>query len=225
MLDILTSPLELTSEVTIFSGLIRLGSTFLLVLILALTYKRLHHGKENCHVMMHSMIYIGVILTGAMMVIGTNLVVAFGLLGAVSIIRFRTVVENSIDMSYLFLAIVVGISSGLGLLTHALLLTLFVGTLMLVLNKLRLGMDPPSHITYRIFIKVSKTSLTAPIIDLLKEKLGEESTLIEVGTSKKTAQVKFLKPLKNISEVYEVHRLIEEILGDDKSLVIQVLKK
>lgn len=160
-MDFLTNSIVLTNEVTIMVGLIRLSTTFLLVLALAVIYKRLNRGKEDCHIMMHSMIYIGVILSGAMMVIGTNLVVAFGLLGAVSIIRFRTVVDNPIDMSFLFLAIVVGISCGLGLFAHAFLLTFFVGVLIIILNRFRVGMTPPSHFTYRITISAKKESIGA----------------------------------------------------------------
>ncbi|MBQ7746533.1 MAG: hypothetical protein IJT92_03675, partial [Spirochaetia bacterium] len=56
---------------------------------LAEVYKLMNRSKQNNYVMMQSMVFISVILAGAMMVIGNNLAVAFGLVGAVSIVRFR----------------------------------------------------------------------------------------------------------------------------------------
>ena len=79
---------------------------------LAEVYKIMNKSKQNNHLMMQSMVFISVILAGAMMVIGNNLAVAFGLVGAVSIVRFRMNVGSIMDMSFIFLSIVIGMACG-----------------------------------------------------------------------------------------------------------------
>ena len=81
---------------------------------LAEVYKIMNKSKRDNFVMMQSMVFISVILAGAMMVIGNNLAVAFGLVGAVSIVRFRMNVGSILDMSFIFLSIVIGMACGLG---------------------------------------------------------------------------------------------------------------
>ena len=149
---------SLPGNLTLFHAVMGLFVAFALTFILALIYKVIHREKEDCHVIMHSMIFISVILAGAMMVIGNNLAIAFGLVGAVSIIRFRTAVRNYIDMSFIFVSIVVGMASGLDFYAVAVLITLFVGSLMLVLNFLKFGMAPPAFNEYILTLEVKGES-------------------------------------------------------------------
>ena len=155
LLEMMNNPAK-AQDFTLLTSLFRLAYAFVLNLVLAITYKLLNSHKEDCHIIMHSIIYIGVIMAGAMMMISSNMVVAFGLLGAVSIVRFRTAVSNPIDMSFIFLGIVVGISCGLAFFMHALILTFFVGFLMLLLNKMKLGMAPPTSVNYEVNISFKK---------------------------------------------------------------------
>jgi Domain of unknown function (DUF4956) len=80
--------------------------------------------------MMHTLIFIALIISSAMMIIGNNLASAFGLVGAVSIIRFRTVVKSARDMSFVLFAVVAGMSCGLGYLLLALIGLFFTGFIM-----------------------------------------------------------------------------------------------
>ena len=129
---------------------------------------------------MHSIIYIGVVMAGAMMMISSNMVVAFGLLGAVSIVRFRTAVSNPIDMSYIFLGIVVGISCGLGFFFHAFILSCFVGLLMLFLNRIKFGMSPPTHINYEIIISFKKKHFHAGSLEMFRDFMGQDAMMMEM---------------------------------------------
>ena len=101
---------------------------------LAEVYKIMNRSKQNNHLMMQSMVFISVILAGAMMVIGNNLAVAFGLVGAVSIIRFRISVGSFLDMSFIFLSIVIGMACGLGFYFIATIIAVFTGILMLCIH-------------------------------------------------------------------------------------------
>ena len=91
--------------------------------LIALVYKRVNRDREELYVMMHTLVLLAVTIAAAMMIIGNNLARAFGLVGAVSIIRFRTAVKNSKDMAFVFLAIVIGMACGLGFRLLALVFT------------------------------------------------------------------------------------------------------
>ncbi|QEN07001.1 DUF4956 domain-containing protein [Oceanispirochaeta crateris] len=212
-------------DFTVLASISRLGYAFILNLFLAFTYKNLNSHKEDCHIIMHSIIYIGVIMAGAMMMIASNMVVAFGLLGAVSIVRFRTAVSNPIDMSYIFLAIVVGISCGLAFFVHALILTLFVGLLMLFLNRIKLGMAPPTSFNFDVYITFNKKHFHAESIELLKNFMGSDAMMMEIKTSKQRVKIKYSQTMHNLGEVQEMHDQIEGIFSHDPSLIIRISRK
>jgi hypothetical protein len=106
---------------------------------LALVYRVVHHDRAERPDMMQSLVLLAVTIAGAMMVIGNNLAIAFGLVGAVSIIRFRTAVKSAREMAFVFIAIVIGMASGLGFRLLAVFFTLFVGLALLLMDRLRVG--------------------------------------------------------------------------------------
>lgn len=224
ILDLLNNPAQ-AQDFTIVTSLLRLGYAFILNFLLAITYKLLNSHKEDCHIIMHSIIYIGVIMAGAMMMISSNMVVAFGLLGAVSIVRFRTAVSNPIDMSFIFLGIVVGISCGLAFFMHALILTFFVGFLMLFLNKIKLGMAPPTSVNYSINISLKKSNYDAESLERLKKFLGTDATLMEIRTSDKKVKIRYTHSLRNMTAMQKLHEEIESLFSHDPSLVINISRK
>ncbi|MBT5407056.1 MAG: DUF4956 domain-containing protein [Gammaproteobacteria bacterium] len=59
-----------------------------------------------------SLLFLTMIITVVMMVIGSNLALSLGLIGALSIIRFRTAIKNAIDISFIFWAIATGLALG-----------------------------------------------------------------------------------------------------------------
>ena len=118
-------------QITLSEVLIRLFISGISGFLIATIY-RLYHGKDKSHVdMMHALIFISLIICSALMIIGNNLASAFGLVGAVSIIRFRTSVKSARDMSFVFFAVVIGMSCGLGYLLLAILGLIFIGIVMI----------------------------------------------------------------------------------------------
>lgn len=69
---------------------------------------------------------LAVITAGIMIAMQANLLVSLGMVGSLSIVRFRTAVKNPMDLLYLFWSISVGIISGVGLYSLAVLLSVCV---------------------------------------------------------------------------------------------------
>jgi uncharacterized membrane protein YhiD involved in acid resistance len=93
---------------------IGLGLAFLLGQLAAWTYIFTHTGVSYSKAFVQSIVALTIIVTLAMMIIGNNVVVAFGLLGALSMIRFRNVLKDTRDTSFVFFSVVTGIACGTG---------------------------------------------------------------------------------------------------------------
>ncbi len=120
------------NQISFSAALIRLALAGLSGYAISGIY-RLYHGKENSQTdMMHSLIFLSLIISSAMMIIGNNLASAFGLVGAVSIIRFRTSVKSARDMAFVFFTVVSGMSCGLGFLQLAIIGLVFTGLIMIL---------------------------------------------------------------------------------------------
>src|SRR5204863_1426946 len=68
-----------------------------------------------------TLVLLSVVLALVTVVIGESLAKAFGLVGALAIVRFRTVVEDTRDTAFVIFAVVVGMAAGAGLVVGALL--------------------------------------------------------------------------------------------------------
>jgi hypothetical protein len=92
--------------------LINLVFASILGLIISAIYKKTHKGLSYSQSFMLTTVFVTVIVAMIMMVIGNNLARAFALVGALSVIRFRTVIKDTKDTAYVFLALSAGMAAG-----------------------------------------------------------------------------------------------------------------
>ena len=79
-----------------------------------LSYRLSHSGSVYSAKFNVTLAALTVITTTVMIVIGNNIALSLGMVGALSIVRFRTAIKDSRDTAYIFWAIVVGICCGAG---------------------------------------------------------------------------------------------------------------
>ncbi|MEZ5980132.1 MAG: DUF4956 domain-containing protein [Planctomycetota bacterium] len=110
-LDSLGSPgVDATSDVR---GLVvSLLLAFLLGQCTAVVYRWTHVGVSYSRTFTQSLVVLTMAVTLVMHVIGDNIVTAFGLLGALAIIRFRNVLKDTRDTSFVFVSLVLGMALG-----------------------------------------------------------------------------------------------------------------
>ena len=92
--------------------LINMSLAFLIGLLISYIYKVTHKGLSYSQSFMLTIIFVTFIVAMVMMVIGNNLARAFALVGALSIIRFRTVIKDTKDTAYIFLGLASGMAAG-----------------------------------------------------------------------------------------------------------------
>ncbi len=119
--------------------------------LIAWVYTRTHTGLSYSRSYCQSLVYLMVIATLVMSVIGNNVVAAFGLMGALAIIRFRNVLKDTRDTAFVFLTLVLGMAIGSQLYAVALVGGSFLMLLALWLHFTHFGARShfDGHLSYR----------------------------------------------------------------------------
>lgn len=99
--------------------LVRIAIAAGLGVALAIVYRRTHKGLSYSQSFTQTIVYITLIVALVMLTVRNSLATAFTLVGALSIIRFRTVVKDTRDTAFVFAALAVGMATGLGYLDLA----------------------------------------------------------------------------------------------------------
>jgi uncharacterized membrane protein YhiD involved in acid resistance len=94
--------------------LLNVAIAFVLGAAVAISYRRTHRSFNYSVSFVNTLVLLPMITSIVMMVIGNNLARAFGLVGAMSIIRFRTVIKDTRDIAFVFLALAAGMAAGTG---------------------------------------------------------------------------------------------------------------
>jgi len=119
--------------------LINLLVAFLCGLLIAQTYKLTFGGASYSKSISNSLVVLAMITTIVIIVIGNNLARAFGLVGAMSIIRFRTAVKDPMDIVFIFFSLAIGLAAGVGLAQIAIIGTVSISGVLLIMSKLGYG--------------------------------------------------------------------------------------
>ena len=124
---------------------LNLSLSFALAYLAAWVYRRVHSGPSCSFSFYVTLLVTPVVVTMIMMAIGSNVALSLGLVGALSIIRFRTVIKDTRDMSFLFLMIGIGLCCGSGAYPLAILGTLFVCAVLVGIHFVARGRTGPSE--------------------------------------------------------------------------------
>ena len=125
--------------VTAADVLTNLAAALVCGLVLSLIYRATYRGPSYSVSYVNALVLLTVISALIILVIGNNLARAFGLVGAMSIIRFRTAVRDTMDMVFIFLCLSIGMACGVGLTVVALLGVVVAGIIILALTFTHFG--------------------------------------------------------------------------------------
>jgi hypothetical protein len=113
--------------------LLGLCLAFLSGLVIAWTYMATHAGLSYSRSFVNSLVVIPLIVTVVMMVLNNNLITAFGLMAVFAIVRFRNVLRDTLDTSYVLTVIAVGMACGTQRFSLAVIATLVLMAVMFFL--------------------------------------------------------------------------------------------
>ena len=127
-----SSFLENVTSVSIPDMLITLLLAFALGLFILVIYKRTFAGVMYSSGFAVTLLALTMITTVVMLAVTSNVVLSLGMVGALSIVRFRTAIKEPLDIAFLFWSIAVGIILAAGMIPLAILGSLVIGVILLV---------------------------------------------------------------------------------------------
>ncbi len=105
---------QIIPTISFFDVFINIGIAFVFGLLIATLYRYTYQGFSYSTDFVITLIIITMVTAIVIMVIGNNLARAFGLVGAMSIIRFRTALKESRDIAFVFFGLASGMAAGAG---------------------------------------------------------------------------------------------------------------
>ncbi len=139
-------------EVTLWGSILSLVMSFVLAMIMAYTYKQTHRGLSYSVSFVHTIVIMAVTVSIIMVIIGSNIARAFALVGALSIIRFRTAIKDPRDVAFIFMAMAAGMACGTGFHLIAVAFTLFTCPMIYFLHRFDIGAMPTSEVMLKVHL-------------------------------------------------------------------------
>jgi len=153
-------------KVTSFSMLdmvIAMGLAFALGLFIFMVYKKTFKGVMYSASFGVSLLAMTLITTLIIMAISSNVILSLGMVGALSIVRFRSAIKEPIDIAFLFWAISIGIVLGAGLIPLAIFGSLFIGIIMVLFVNQKSTDNP-----YILVVKCAGDDSENDVLDYIK---------------------------------------------------------
>jgi len=150
LLRLFANPADATDVPTLAQAALATATSFALSIAILLTYRRSHSGAGYSQAFAQTLVLLCVVTSVVMLIIGSNIARAFSLVGALSIIRFRTAIKDPRDVAFVFLAMAVGMATGTQLHAIALVFTCLVCTIVLLMSQFDVGALPAPEMLLRI---------------------------------------------------------------------------
>lgn len=213
--DLLISPqMQVLDELQPENVLAALGVAAFCGLVIFLVYRFFNRGvlySENFNLLI---IMVSVVTAFVIITIGTNLVLTLGMVGALSIVRFRAAVKDPLDVGFIFWAVAAGLTAGARLYLVALIGTAFIAILYIAFTLVRFDKR-----AFLMIIRYSNTAEVAVLSQLGKMRHKLKNKTVNTEFTEMTVEVKvrkndtaFMDALKNTPDVDNV--VLVEYTGD-----------
>jgi len=143
---------------------INLGVSFIVGLFIFYVYKKTFQGVLYQRSFNVSLVAITMVITLIIMTISGNLVLSLGMVGALSIVRFRTPIKDPVDLVFIFWAITVGIANGVGYFNISL-----IGSVVMTIVLLFMTRKPEEEQPYLLVLHIPTTQNVQEVINNTKK--------------------------------------------------------
>ena len=155
--------LDRAASFSIVDIAVALVVSFVLCLFIFFVYTKTFKGVMHSFSFGISLIAMGLITTVIILAVSTNLIVTLGMVGALSIVRFRTVVKEPLDLVYLFWSITTGIVVGTGLIPLAVIGAVIIGLILFIFVNRKTSEQP-----YVVVISCDGEQAEVQSLDILR---------------------------------------------------------
>lgn len=137
-----SSFLDNISSITVLDMVLTLVLSFGIGLFIFLVYKKTYSGVMYSSSFGVTLVALTMITTVLILAVTSNVVLSLGMVGALSIVRFRTAIKEPLDIAFLFWAIAAGIILASGMLPLAVISSVVIGIILLVFVNKKSHLNP-----------------------------------------------------------------------------------
>lgn len=197
------------SKATTFSLaeiLVALTISLALGLFIFLVYKKTYVGVMYSSAFGITLIGMNLITTMVIVAVSSNLITSLGMVGALSIVRFRTVVKEPLDLVYLFWSITTGIIVGAGVIPLSVIGSIVIGLILFIFTGRKTG-DTPYILVINCedekceLASMNKIQSSAKKHQLKSKNVSKNGIELTIEVRLKEASTKFLNELLTIDGV------------------------
>lgn len=200
------------TQVNISIVLANLVLSLILGLFIIWVYRRTHRGLSYSVSFIFTMLIISLISTTVMMVVQHNIIGAFALLGAFSLIRFRTIVKDTRDVAFVFFALVSGVAVGTNNYAIALTAVPFIGVVILLATRYQVGALGGSQPNYILTFISDATDVGGRVEDALSG-MVKNTRRLSVKSSGDLREYAYLVGVNRAQEIDQVVSALSKISG------------
>ena len=175
-----SSFLEKAVEFSIVDVLVAMLMAFAIGLFIFFVYKKTFSGVMYSASFGVSIIAMTMITTLIILAITSNIILSLGMVGALSIVRFRTAIKEPLDIAFLFWAISAGIVIGAGLIPLGIIGSVLIGIVLLVFVNKK-STDTPSIVVLNLENDKAESDCMAKIKEKTKKSLIKAKTVSQNG--------------------------------------------
>lgn len=161
--------------------------TLLVSLYMFYIYKKTYSGNVYSHKFNVSLVLMALITSEIIMTISSNLVLSLGMVGALSIVRFRTAVKEPLDIVFMFWSIAIGITTGARLYALSAISSLLIGLVLIVLLKYK-----NTNNVYLLIIHYNLEANEKVLSELNKLNYKMKSKTVNHGIFELTLEIKLI---------------------------------
>ena len=160
--------LEETADFSIAAASVSLLSALFIGLFIFFIYKKTYAGVMYSKPFNTSLVLLSVLTTFVILAVTSNVVLSLGMVGALSIVRFRTAIKEPLALVFLFWSISVGIILGAGLYSLAFLGSAFITVILLVLTG-----KVDSSAPYILMLQLENENAELQATEIIKNRFGK----------------------------------------------------
>lgn len=175
-----SSFLEKAVEFSLFDMMLALTLSFALALFIFYVYRQTFAGVMYSASFGIAIMAMTLITTLIILGVTSNIILSLGMVGALSIVRFRSAVKDPLDIAFLFWAISVGIVIGAGLIPLGIIGSVFIGMVLLIFAK-RKSSDTPYVVVLNLADETAEDECMGLIAAKTKKSLIKAKTITAKG--------------------------------------------
>ena len=153
---------------------------FIVGLIIAFIYKRCYRGVLYSPTFSMTLMMLTLITTPVVMCIKSDIALSMGMVGALSIVRFRTAVKDPMDTAYMFWALTMGILLGAELYVHALAVVLGISIILMLMTFIRFR-NPNSYLLVVHYDDYAEQEITQLLRRTVRQRKLRSKTVTRSG--------------------------------------------